>query len=225
MSPSLTGNSKRSWKVILLINLALSLFLLLLSLTNLSLPGTWLNYAAPPILGMIALTLLLRFLLPPVTKKLRLLAAASSFPAIGCGCLPSLLMLCMILPPFTLALMFAVGEMAGEQRIQSAVSPDRTRVAEVYFRGVGAYSGGNGRITVRVHARFLPFLEWEVYQRSKSYASEDSHDYLSWMDNRTLLISEDKQQVPANKFYFLPDPGWVVPIILVQWVVRNPPGN
>lgn len=68
----------------------------------------------------------------------------------------------MFVPPFTLGGLFAFDELAGEKQIQQIESPDGRLTADVYFRGVGAYSGGNGRVDVRIRDRFVPFLERDV---------------------------------------------------------------
>ncbi len=210
------SNRFQNRKTIFWINIALSLLILVISLTNLSFPGTWPNFVLPPLIGLTSLTLLSRFLLPSASKMRKRLATLSSIPAIVCGCLPPLLMLCLIIPPFTLGFFFAIDETLHEQHIQSAVSPNGTKVAEVYFRGVGAYSGGNGRITVRVRSRFFPFVEWEVFYRGQSIADEGTDDYVSWQDNKTLLISEGSQIVNANQLTFRPDPVFIIPIFLYQ---------
>ena len=92
----------------------------------------------------------------------------------------------MLVPPFTLGAFFAASEIAGETEIQRAISSDGTRIAYVYFRGVGAYSGGNGRIFVRVRHQILPLLERDVFYLPRSYADENSTNYLEWRDNNTL---------------------------------------
>jgi hypothetical protein len=95
-------------------------------------------------------------------------------------------------------------EILNEKEIQQVASPDGTQVARVTFRGVGAYSGGNGRVSVNVYARFFPILEHEVYYNGSSLASEDESNYVAWLDNRTLLISEDQVTVRADTFFVNP---------------------
>lgn len=104
----------------------------------------------------------------------------------------------MLIPPLTLGALFAVSEIAGETQIQRVTSPDGTRSAYVYFRGVGAYSGGNGRIYVRVRHQILPFLERDIFYLGRSYASDDSTNYLEWQDNNTIYIPEIKREVPVG---------------------------
>jgi hypothetical protein len=118
------------------------------------------------------------------------------------ACMPSLLgggcallfMAPLLLNP--LALMFRMSESAAETIIQSAISPDGTRIADVYFRPVGAYAGGNGRVSVRVRYLWLPFVERDVVYIGRSYADEDTYHYLEWTDSDTLSFFGDS--VPAT---------------------------
>ena len=52
-----------------------------------------------------------------------------------------------------------MSEISGESRVQTALSPDVTREAHVYFRPVGAYAVGNGPINIRVKHGWMPILE------------------------------------------------------------------
>lgn len=134
-------------------------------------------------------------LIPFSSHELRPLVTLSSVPSLA-GIVPYVLFIVIAaIPPFTLGLFFIVGEIADETVIQEAVSPDGWSVAKVYFRGVGAYAGGNGRISVRVVNRWVPFLERDVFYLGRSYADRDDPDYVKWRDNNTLYISETKEEV------------------------------
>ena len=132
------------------------------------------------------------------------LALIGGAPPIIMGCLPLVLTMVMLIPPFTLAIIFMADEIFNEKEIQRAVSPDGTQVARVTFRGVGAYNGGNGRVSVNVFTRYFPTLEREVYYNGSSLASDDESDDVTWLDDQTLLISENQVTVWADTFFVNP---------------------
>lgn len=113
-----------------------------------------------------------------------------------CTALALLAFLSLLNPGVLMGLFFHLHEISGEKLIQETVSPDGSRVAQVYFRGVGAYSAGNGRITVRVKHRLIPLVERDVYYVPVTYeAGEGATHYLSWTDNDTLFIPETQEEV------------------------------
>jgi hypothetical protein len=210
------ASSAIKWTVII-VNLALGTVLWFGYFTDYSLAGVVLDLAFPPAVGLVGLVSMLWLAARSLADKRRgCLSALLCLPSFAGGCLPVALTALMILPPFTLGFMFAVDEMAGETRIQQAVSPDGSRVAEVYFRGVGAYSGGNGRIFVRVKPRWFPLIERDIYYLSRSYASEETEDYLHWIDDETLFISETGQEVKVGVIGFEIPSFLLIPILLIQ---------
>jgi len=189
--------SSQKWKGIIGVNLALGFLLWLDYLTDYSLAGTIPDILFPPIVAIVGfISLLVSKDAPSRTK--RLLSRLSCLPSLIGGGLYVTVAILLFIPPFTLGTMFTITEIAGENLIQQAVSPNGSRVAEVYFRGVGAYSGGNGRIYVRVKYLLFPFVERDVYYLRVSYADENTADYLSWRDNDTLYIPEKQQEVKVG---------------------------
>jgi len=182
------------WSAVIL---ALGVLLWFLSFTNYSLVGSWPDVIFPAAVGLTAF-ISLAVALPRTEGRVRVLTAAAHLPALLGGGLFVLSTLLMFVPPFTLGGLFAFHELAGEKQIQQIKSPDGRLSADVYFRGVGAYSGGNGRVDVRIRDRFVPFLERDVYYLGRSLASETSSDYVSWLDNRTLRISETGETVDVR---------------------------
>ncbi len=183
-------------KLLVIVNLILGLFLWFLFLTDYSLVGTIPDILLPPTIGIIARVSL------TVSKANRRRQGPwiilSHLPSLLGGGLYVLTVLLMLIPPFTLGAFLAASEITGETEIQRAISPDGTRIAHVYFRGVGADRGGNGRILVRVRHQMLPFLERDIFYLPQSYASEDTKDYIEWQDNNTLYISETKQEISVE---------------------------
>lgn len=180
-------------KMLAIFNLILGLFLWFLFTTDYSLAGTIPDILFPPIVGIIS-TLSLPISIM-ISRKRRLPIIILHLPSIIGGGLYILVAMLMLIPPFTLGALFAIFEISGETEIQRAVSPDGTWTAYVYFRGVGAYSTGNGRIFVRVRHRMLPFLERDIFYLPRSYASEDSTNYIEWRSNNVIYISETKQEI------------------------------
>jgi hypothetical protein len=183
-------------KLLALINLILGLFMWFLFSTDYSLTGTIPDILFPPVVGIIAVISLA--FNKTSSKWQRLLITLAHLPSIIGSGLCVLTVLLLLIPPFTLGAFFAAFEIASETEIQRAISPDRTRIVYVYFRGVGAYSGGNGRIFVRVRHQILPFLERDVFYLPRSYADENSTNYLEWRDNNTLYISETQQEITVG---------------------------
>jgi len=183
-------------KLSAVINLILGLFLWFLFSTDYSLTGTIPDILFPPVVGIIAVISLA--VNKTSSKWQLLLITLVHLPSIIGSGLYVLTVLLMFVPPFTLGAFFAASEIAGETEIQRAISPDGTRIAHVYFRGVGAYSGGNGRIFVRVRHQILPLLERDIFYLPRSYADEDSTNYLEWRDNNTLYISETQQEISVG---------------------------
>lgn len=141
-------------------------------------------------------------------------------------CLPSIIggALCVLsaalffLPPFTLGAMFNLSEIRKETRIQEAVSPDGTKIASVYFRPVGAYSGGKGKIHVRIKYRFFPVVEREVFFLRVSQADENTSNYLQWASNNSLYISETNQEIPLPKVKLQIPPEIEIPLAFTHYL-------
>lgn len=188
---------KLSCKARAVINLILGLFLWFLFSSDYSLTGTIPDILFPPLVGIIALISV--FSIKTSDKHQRLWIRLAHLPAIIGGTLYLLMGFVMFIPPFTLGALFMMSEISDEVQIQQAVSPDGTQSAYVYFRGVGAYSGGNGRTYVRTRYSLLPFIERDLFTLSRSDASEQSTDYVKWHGNDTLYISEIGKEIPAGE--------------------------
>jgi hypothetical protein len=80
-----------------------------------------------------------------------------------------------------------------ETVIQSVLSPDGTRIANVHFQLGGGW-GGNGSIRVQVIPRWMPFVERMIYENSGSYADENTTEYLHWVDIQTLRITGEPDE-------------------------------
>lgn len=201
------------WKLVLGINLLLGITLWFGFFTDVSLRGTIPDILFPPLVAIIAMKTL--EIIPLERKSISKLGLSPSF--IG-GCLFLLMGCFMLIPPFTLGFLFGVSEITSEVRIQRIASPDNIHLAVVYFRPVGAYSGGSGRISVRVTNRFLPFVERDIYYMRVSHANENTQDYLTWKDNNTLYISENNQEVSIGTIQPSLPTLAVVPLMAVGFV-------
>ena len=185
-----------SWNWLIFVNLILGLFLWFLYFTDYSLIGTIPDILFPPLVAIIAVVSLALINIHGRFQKFFVMLA--HLPSIIGGGLYILIAFIMLIPPFTLGTMFMVSEITEEVQIQQAVSPNGTRVANVYFRGVGAYSGGNGRIYIRVRYPNIPFLERDVFYLGRSLASEETINYVEWIDDDTLHISEVDYEVAVG---------------------------
>ena len=195
-------NDKR-WKTVAAINGVLGGMLWFGYLTDYSWSSTLLDLLFPSLVGLVSFisVSVLDARRESIDRSEGVVGCLPYIPSLIGGCvLPILLVIVLIIPPFTLGFLFRIGEMSSEVLIQREVSPDNQRIAEVYFRPVGAYGSGNGRIFVRVKLRWFPIVERDVYRLSGSDADEHTSDYLRWIDNRTLFISETNQTLKVAPY-------------------------
>jgi hypothetical protein len=203
------ANREKTWVRTIVINFALGSALWFFHLTDYSLSGTVADLLFPPF--ALGLCLFYRFGRGKPPTRLKVLFNFSWLPLfLGSG-LPILFGLLVVLMPFSV---WTLSEIASETQIQESLSPDGSRTAAVFFRDVGAYTGGNGRILVRVRHRLLPLLERDVYRLGKSYASKETVEYISWLDDDTLLISENQDRVRLA-LVKMEVPGFVYPFWMI----------
>jgi hypothetical protein len=213
-----TARSPRRWPLLIGLNLYLGVLLWFFYFTDYSWTGLVPDIAFPPVVAMVALVSLLVSRKAAGASQRRAAKWACLPPLIG-GCSYILMAVLLVMPPFTLGALFTIDEMSHEKLIQEAISPDRSRVAQVYFRGVGAYASGNGRIYVRLRHRLLPFLERDIYHLHGSHADEDTEDYLSWRDDDTLYIPETQENVTVGIITFRIPPVFATPVRLIVYAV------
>jgi hypothetical protein len=213
-----TARWQHRWRFLVAMNLCLGVPLWFFYFTDYSWAGIIPDITFPPVVAAISLVSLLVTRKSPTSSQRRV-ARWACLPSLIGGCSYMLMAVLLVMPPFTLGALFTIDEMSHERLIQEAVSPDGSRVAHVYFRGVGAYASGNGRIYVRVKHRLLPILERDVYHLHSSHADEDTADYLSWRDSDTLYIPETQEQVRIGTITFRVPPVFAIPVRLVMYTV------
>ncbi len=190
--------SRRSWVLVLLSTGVLGAILWAGYSTDYSLAGTMPDLLFAPAVGIVGLISSSWLRSRARRRSEKALSALACSPSIIGGCLPTAIMLIVLVTPFVIGLLFAASEVFGETQMQQAVSPDQARVSVVYFRAVGAYAGGHGRIYVRVRPRWLPIVERDVYYISASYASQATGDYVRWVDEDTLFITETGEEIDVD---------------------------
>jgi hypothetical protein len=117
-------------------------------------------------------------------------------------------------PPFLLGTLFWKDEQAGRVAIQTAASPDGSRLARVEFLPARPpFAGGSGHIEVSILYRGMPGLRRTIYQLDRSRADAKTRDYLAWRDPDTLFLSEEGKEIRVGRV------GWKVPVIL-WWPVQ-----
>jgi hypothetical protein len=195
------------WKLLVIINLTLGAFFWFLDSTDYSLAGTIPDLVFPLCIGFVALISWRKMKIAPTPTKRRL-SRLACLPSLAGAGLYVLVGIVSVIPPFFLGTLFALSELGTETCIQQATSPDGTQTVEVYFRPVGAYSGGNGRIYIRVKDNRLPILERDIFYLRVSDATEETSDYLRWVRNDTLYISELNREVTIEPVK------WEVPAVL-----------
>lgn len=207
------------WKIIASINVVLGVVLWFGYLTDYSWAGALLDILFPPFVGAVSLFSLIFVVIEKGTsgKTKKAVGSLACIPSLLGGCLSVLSVILMLIPPFTMGFIFMMTEIGEEVLIQQAVSPDGLRVAEVYFTPVGAYGSGNGRISVQVKPRLFPVVERDVFSLNASYADENTSNYLSWVDNETLYISEVQEELRVGRVGLELSPAIAVPINLFRY--------
>lgn len=191
-------NKGLSWKALSIANLAVGLFLWFLFSTDYSLMGNVADILFPPLAGILAIFSLAIGITKARNKPQKFLGIFAHVPSIVGGGLFVFMCVVMFIPPFTLGALFVATEISDEVHIQQAVSPDGIRVADVYFRGAGAYSSSSGRVIVRVRHRIVPFLERDILYQNSSFMREEIGDYIEWRDSNTIYITETKREMPVG---------------------------
>jgi len=118
------------------------------------------------------------------------------WPALFVGLLAVAGPLFMLIPPFTLAAVFTMDEIAGEKVVQRKRSPSGGWIAVVRYRAVGAYAPGAGRITIGLRPTPLPFLERHLAGPLGTDWGSD-HAFIQWVDSATIRIEEKNVELPV----------------------------
>lgn len=124
---------------------------------------------------------------------------ALALPSLLAGWLAIAGAVLMWIPPFTLGAMFATAERAERKTVQELPTPNGSKTAIVHFQPTGAYAGGTGRILVEVAYPMLPGVRRIVWG-GKTYKDGKPGAYVEWLDNETIRMVEQKQELK---------PGWV----------------
>ena len=205
----------RRWKAIAWTNLVLGVLLWLGYVTDYSWRGTLTDFLFAPMVGVVAIASLLLKCKGPSKRTRRLYKLACLPGAVGGGlviiCMALAALLLVIFPPLILGVMFGVAEHRTERVIQEAVSPEGSRVAAVYFRDVGAYTGGYGRVDVRVRYRWMPAVERDVFHTGRSYSDKGVSEYVRWKDADTLQIVGERYGGDELKVGVV---AWEVPAVI-----------
>ncbi|NIN65220.1 MAG: hypothetical protein GTO63_11080 [Anaerolineae bacterium] len=219
VSTGSTSTSRHGWLILLVANLTLGLTLWFFHCTDYSLAGTIPDLLFPPAVAVMGLVSIMAAKGAPTLAK-KLVIGLSSLPSLVGGCLPLLVGMLLFVPPLTLGGMFMVHEIANEKLIQQAISPDGWRSAEVYFRGVGAYGAGSGRIFVRVKHRLFPFVERDVYYLPVTHVPRDTTNRLHWRDNETLHIAETGEEVEVGLLTFQVPQVFTIPFSVCGYLTQ-----
>jgi hypothetical protein len=177
---------------------------------------SWENAAAnvlfPPVVGLVGLASLFQI-------RKRLIRQQKSMHVLLC--LPSvlggipylLLMIVLLIPPFVLGPMLWIKQQSTAILIQQVESPNGSQLAEVYYLPVGAIIPEvNGGIEVRLKYKSLPFVKRDTFVLRTTNADENTHDFLSWVDNETLYIKETEQELKLDWIE------WEVPAFILVYI-------
>lgn len=189
------------WKVVLAINLLLGLLLFFGLFTDYSWAGALPDMLYPPIVALVAIFSLRLLKRAAPTRAKGIAGRLLCLPSIFTGCIYPAILGCVIVTiPYILVIIISTaGEAINETRLQRTISPDGFQVAEVYFRGSGAYPDAEGQIIVRVKPRWLPVIERDVYTLYRSSADNDTWEHVSWVDNHTLFFVDTNELIKINR--------------------------
>jgi predicted membrane protein len=207
--------------ILLLLNTALGIILWFGLCSDYSWDNVWGNFIFSPVVGLVGLVSVFigRKSLTHQKKRVQSLLCLLSI----IGGIPYLtLMILAIVPPFLLATMFWFDEQSSATRIQRVESPSGSQIAEVYFLPVGAYSGGNGRIEVHLKYKWLPFVKRDIFYLRVTHEDENTTNYLSWLDDKTLYIPEKDFKLNVNWIEWEMPSIISLPIGLVRLFLRQP---
>ncbi len=204
---------QNNWKLVLLLNLVLGISLWFGFFTDVSLRGTIPDLLFPPIVALFAF--ITTGTLPREKKRFLRMAY---WPSLLGGFLHVFLVLILIIPPFTLGFLFAAGEISSEVKIQQIESPNKINIVDVYFRPVGAYASGSGRISIRLVNKYLPFVERDIYAGKTSTASEETTIYVKWLDNNTLYLQENGETIKIGKIESETPMIAIVPMMVIGFI-------
>jgi hypothetical protein len=201
------------WPYLLIgVNLPLGLVLWLGLISDLSWTSDLVNTLFPPLVGLLAFVSwpLWRYLRPGGGKRAWLWQGLVLAPSLAGGLPYVILGIVALIPPILFVTMmsgmFMLGEQINAVVIQEAPSPAGDKTAVVTFYGVGAYGGGNGHISVDIRYPYLPFVRRDVYYLDDSYEADgEPQAYVTWLDERTLHMSEEDVSVDVGSIH------WQVP--------------
>lgn len=177
-----------TWRLVLWANVIIGIILWFGLCTDYSWDSLWANICYPPIVGVVGLMSLIAVL----TKRQYLSKAVFCLPSIIGG------MPYIIIPVFATIICwpgvfgiiyYGLGEEATATRIEQTVSPDGSKIAEVYFQSLDI-SGKSGKIDVHLKYKWLPFVKRDIH--GFGYVDKNTKGYLTWQDNNTLYIFEKK---------------------------------
>lgn len=103
------------------------------------------------------------------------------------------------IPPFTLGAMFSAAERAERRKVEELPTLNGSKRAIVHLQPTGAYASGTGRILVEVAYPMLPGVRRTVWG-GKTYKDGEPGAFVEWLDNETIRVIEQKQELK---------PGWV----------------
>ncbi len=196
------------------LNLLLGLILWFFHVSDYSLAGTWTDLF---FLLAVALLAPLSWIWEVRRGRRGCRRGLLYLPALSAGCLPILIVVPVLILTLPLggifALFWGIDEELHARVVQQAVSPDGAWIAEVHFRPVGPYSGGSGRVKVAARPRWLPIVERTLFGESESWIDPDNPEYIVWIDDETLRITEPRREEPVE--VHVPDvdfgvPGWLL---------------
>lgn len=195
-----------------MINVVLGVSLWLDYFTNYSIVGKYSEFLFPLLAGIIGFVSYKFLVKRNPDNRGKLLYKLTSAPSVIGG----LLSLILIIPPMCLFSFAILNNNSQEIIIQQEISPNNFQVATVYHGYVG-FVGGDDKYSIRVHPRWFPLIEKEVYYElltSPSWCRNDSGKCIFWVDDNTIYISETRQEIKTDKVEFAM-PIWLLVIFLV----------
>ena len=184
--------------ILLLINFGLGLVLWFGLCSDYSWDNAWANIIFPSMVGLVGLVSLFQNR-KSLTRQQKRVQSLLCLPSVVGGIPYVLAVIVLMVPPLTFIPMLWIQQQSSAIRIQQVESPNGSQIAEVYYLPVGAIIPEvNGGIEVRLKYKWLPFVKRDVFKLFITDADENTHNYLSWVDNETLYINETEEELKLH---------------------------
>jgi hypothetical protein len=201
---------------ILIFNFLLGFFLWFDFFTNIRLAGKFSELIFPPLIGVVGVASFLFLAKDYSIGRKMLFRFLACLPSI----LGGILSVTLFFPPMLVYTLALINSDELEVQSYQIVSPDKSKVAEVYQSYVGLVDG-DSKASIRISSPWLPWIEKEVFVEtggSTDWCDGDAGNCLQWRNNQTLSIRGGQAEITVDGIK-LDSPDWLLAIIISYLLV------